>query len=54
MTSIVRVRGYAFAHKIGATHYHAQLGLPDRGRAIEGLDVCCVTLLGVLARYIAI
>ena len=24
----------------GATHYHAQLGLPDRGRAIKGLVVC--------------
>ncbi len=26
--------------KTGATHYHAQLGLPDKGRAINGLDVC--------------
>ena len=24
----------------GATHYHAQLGLPDNGRAIKGLVVC--------------
>ncbi len=24
----------------GATHYHAQLGLPDQGQAIKGLDVC--------------
>ena len=24
----------------GATHYHAQLGLPDKGRAIKGLVVC--------------
>ncbi len=24
----------------GATQYHAQLGLPDKGRAIKGLDVC--------------
>ena len=23
----------------GATHYHAQLGLPDKGRAIKGLVV---------------
>ncbi len=22
------------------THYHAQLGLPDKGRAIKGLVVC--------------
>ncbi len=24
----------------GATQYHAQLGLPDKGRAIKGLGVC--------------
>ena len=24
----------------GATHYHAQLGLPGKGRAIKGLVVC--------------
>ncbi len=24
----------------GATHYHAQLELPDKGRAIKGLVVC--------------
>ncbi len=24
----------------GATQYHAQLGLPDKGRAIKGLRVC--------------
>ena len=27
-------------NKTGATHYHAQLGLPDKGRAIKGLVVC--------------
>ena len=26
--------------KTGATHYHAQLGLLDKGRAIKGLVVC--------------
>ncbi len=26
--------------KTGATQYHAQLGLPDKGRAIKGLIVC--------------
>ena len=26
--------------KTGATHYHAQLGLPDKGHAIKGLVVC--------------
>ena len=26
--------------KSGATQYHAQLGLPDKGRAIKGLVVC--------------
>ena len=24
----------------GATHYHANLGLPDKGREIKGLVVC--------------
>ena len=24
----------------GSTHYHAQLGLPDKGRAIKGLVIC--------------
>ncbi len=24
----------------GATQYHAQLGLPDKGRAIKGLVIC--------------
>ena len=26
--------------KTGATQYYAQLGLPDKGRAIKGLVVC--------------
>ena len=26
--------------KTGATHSHAQLGLPNKGRAIKGLVVC--------------
>ncbi len=26
--------------KTGATQYHAQLGLPDNGRAIKGLIIC--------------
>ena len=26
--------------KTGETRYHAQLGLPDKGRAIKGLVVC--------------
>ena len=26
--------------KTVATHYHAQLGPPDKGRAIKGLVVC--------------
>ncbi len=26
--------------QIGGTQYHAQLGLPDYGRAIKGLVVC--------------
>ncbi len=24
----------------GASQYHAQLGLPEKGRAIRGMDVC--------------
>ncbi len=24
----------------GAAHYHAQLGLPEKGRAIKGFVVC--------------
>ena len=30
----------------GATHYLAQLELPDKGRAIKGLVVCFVVWLG--------
>ena len=30
----------------GATHYHAQLGLPDKRRAIKGSVVCYVAWLG--------
>ncbi len=29
-----------WSQKTGATHYHAQLGLPDKSRAIKGLVVC--------------
>ncbi len=32
-------RGNALA-QIGSSQYHAQLGLPDKGRAIKGLVVC--------------
>ncbi len=30
----------------GAIHYHALLGLSDKGRAIKGLFFCYVILLG--------
>ncbi len=30
----------------GATHYHAQLGPPDNGCGIKGLDVCYVVWPG--------
>ncbi len=30
----------------GATHYHAQLGLPDKGCSIKRLVVCNVVWLG--------
>ncbi len=33
-------RQNALAQKTGATQYHAQLGLPDRGRAIKELVFC--------------
>ena len=36
MSLIVRVGGL-FWSKIGATCYYAQLGLPDKGRAIKGM-----------------
>ena len=36
-TQIVRVGGEGcLGHKTGATHYHAQSGLPDKNRAIKG------------------
>ncbi len=31
--------------KTGITHYHEQLGLPDKGSAIKGLVVCSVVEL---------
>ena len=44
-TSIVRVGGMS-CPQTGATHYHAQLELPDKGRAIKGLVVYYVVWLG--------
>ncbi len=41
---IVRVWGMPWSQR-GATHYHAQLGLPDKGYAIKGLVVCYVVWL---------
>ncbi len=32
----------------GATHWHVQLGLTDKVRAINGLVVCCVVWLGFM------
>ena len=43
---IVRVGGTPWPKKTGATHYHAQLGLPDKGCAIKGLVVCYIVWLG--------
>ena len=43
-TLIVRVRGMPW-HQTRATHYHADLGLPDKSRAIKGLVVCYVVWL---------
>ena len=39
LTLIVLVGGMPWP-QTGATLYHAQLGLPDKGRAIKGLVVC--------------
>ena len=44
VTLIVRVGGMPWP-QTGATHYHAQLGLPDKGRAIKGLIICYVVWL---------
>ncbi len=33
-------RGMSWRPQTGVTQYHAQLGLPDKGRAIKGLVVC--------------
>ena len=32
--------GECLGPKTGTTHYHAQLGLPDKGQAIKDLVVC--------------
>ncbi len=34
--------------QIGVTHYHAQLELPDKGRAIKRFFVCYVVCLGYI------
>ena len=49
MTLIVRVGGIPWP-KTGATHYHAHLGLLDKGRASQ--RVCC--LMGEWTFYTAI
>ena len=33
--------------QIGATYYHVQLGLPDKGSTIKGLIVCYVVWLEI-------
>ena len=45
MTSKSRVGGMPWP-QTGATHYHAQLGSPDKDRAIKGLVVCNVLYHG--------
>ncbi len=39
MSDVRRVGGMPWP-QIGATQYHSQLGLSDKGRAIKGLVVC--------------
>ena len=41
-------KGNAVAHETGATHYHAQLDLPDKGCEIKGL-VACRMLLNLIS-----
>ena len=36
----------------GATQNHAQLGLPDKDRAIKGLVVCDVVWLGSIRGWV--
>ena len=43
-TLIVRVEGMHYP-QTGVTHYHVQLELPDKGRAIKGLVVCYIVWL---------
>ncbi len=35
-------------HPTGANHYHAHLGLPDRGHVVKGLVFCHVVWLGFI------
>ena len=42
---MVLVRGMPWP-QTGANHYHAQLGLPDKSRAIKALVFCYVVWLG--------
>ncbi len=39
-------REECFDPKTGVTHHHAQLGLPDKGRAIKGIFFCYVVRIG--------
>ena len=41
-------QGECLGPKTGATHYHAQLGLPDTGRAVKGFVVCYCMLYVVV------
>ena len=50
-TLIVRPEGMSLL-KTGTTHYHAQLGLPDKGRAIKGLVDCISVPRELLIRYL--
>ncbi len=38
VTIIIRVRGMTWS-KTSAIHYHAQLGLPDKGRVLKNYDI---------------
>ncbi len=40
--------------KTGLTHYHAKLGLPDKGCVIEGLFVCNVVWLTFIKEMVLV
>ena len=50
VTPIVRIWEISFFSKTGATQYHAQLGLPDKGRTIK--RVGCLSLFSITRGWV--